>query len=317
MSEHTDVALRALRHYPVSPQMVTLAAESFNSIFRVSTASAVYALRVGAAVQIHPEGTSAVEAAWHRRLHQQGVRVPDVLANTDGEFATLVTDGSAEPGSRVCILFEWVAGRSLRDCMTERRSAALGRLSARLQQDGAAWSPPGAGDVLAADRVLYWQLPNQLAAAGARSGYGSLFTDALARAQSVLDSLWQSPPHPPHLVHGDLTPQNVIVPPRDGLVPIDFQDTVRGFEVQDLSITISALRRWPNSDRLTEAFRAGYREYRAWPDVSPALFESLIAARGLQQMNLTLNMTDIDGLDGYVTSHAERLRPWMRSPAEL
>jgi Ser/Thr protein kinase RdoA (MazF antagonist) len=294
-----------------------LAAESFNSIFRVTTASAVYALRVGSVLQIHPEGTSAVEAAWHRRLRQQGVCVPDVLANTDGELATLVKDGRAEHGSRVCILFDWVAGRSLRTCMTGRRAAGLGRLSARLQRDAAAWSPSGATEVLAADRVLYWRLPELLSVAGPRFGFGTLFVDALARAQSVVDSLWQSPPHPPHLVHGDLTPQNVIVSPRGGLVPIDFQDTVRGFEVQDLSITVAALRRWPDGDRLIDAFRSGYGELRPWPDVSPALFDSLIAARGLHQLNLTLNTTDIDGLESYVAGHAERVRAWMRCPAGL
>jgi Ser/Thr protein kinase RdoA (MazF antagonist) len=317
MSEHRNVALEALRSYDVAPRRVRLAAESFNSIFRVTTASAVYALRVGSALQIHPEGTATVEAAWHRRLRQQGVRVPDVLANVDGEFATLVTGGRAGRGSRVCVLFEWVSGRSLRTCMTERRAAALGRLSARLQQDAVAWSPSGAADVLLADRVLYWRLPEQLSAAGSRFGFGTLFADAAARAQSVVDSLWRNPPHPPHLVHGDLTPANVIVAPRSGLVPIDFQDTVRGFEVQDLSITVAALRRWPDSDRLIDAFRSGYGECRPWPDVSPALFESLIAARALQQMNLTLNTTDIDGLESYVASHAERVRAWMRRPAGL
>ena len=104
MSGHRDVALEALRRYAVAPQQVTLAAESFNSIFRVTTASAVYALRVGSALQIHPEGTAAVEAAWHRRLRQQGVCVPDVLANVDGELATLVTDGRAAhgPGPASC-----------------------------------------------------------------------------------------------------------------------------------------------------------------------------------------------------------------------
>ncbi len=317
MSEHRGVALEALRSYDVAPQRVRLAAESFHSLVRVTTASAVYALRVGSVLQIHPESTAAVEAAWHRRLRRQGVCVPDVVANMDGELATLVTDAQAKQKSRVCILFEWVAGRSLRTRMTERRSAALGRLSARLQQDGAAWSPPGAEDVLRADRVLYWRVPDQLAAAGSRFGFGTLFVDALARAQSVVDSLWQSPPHLPHLVHGDLTPQNVIVSPQIGLVPIDFQDTVLGFEVQDLSFTVAALRRWPNKDRLTEAFRAGYSECRPWPDVSPALFDSLIAARGLQQMNLTLNMTDIHGLESYVAGHAERVRAWMRRPVGL
>jgi Ser/Thr protein kinase RdoA (MazF antagonist) len=311
------VALEALRSYDVAPLRVRLAVESFNSVFRVTTAAAVYALRVGSVLQIHPEGTAAVEAAWHRRLRLQGVSVPGVVPAINGELATRVRDGRAGHPDRVCILFDWVAGRSLRTCLTSQRAAALGRLSARLQQDGAAWSPPGAGDVLRADRVLYWQLPDQLAAAGSRFGFGALFTDALARAQPVIDSLWQSPPHPPHLVHGDLTPPNVIVSPQDGLVPIDFQDTVLGFEVQDLSFTVAALRYRPDRDELTEAFRAGYSESRAWPDVSPELFDSLIVARGLQQMNLTVNMIAIDELEGYVTGHAERVRAWMQRPAVL
>ena len=301
----------------MAPQKVRLAAESFNTVFRVTTASAVYALRVGAALQVHPGGTAAVEAAWHRRLRRQGVYVPDVLANVDGESATLVLDGRAESAPRVCVMFEWVTGRSLRTCLTGRRAAALGRLSARLQQDAEEWFPPGADDVLAADRVLYWRLPDQLPAAGSRFGFGSLFVDALARAQSVLDWLWGNPPHPPRLVHGDLTPANVIVSPQHGLVPMDFQDTVRGFEVQDLAFSVAALRRRPDGARLADAFRSGYRECRRWPDASPALFESLIVARALNQMNLTLNIRGIDGLDSYVTGHAERVRAWMRRPSVL
>ncbi len=185
-------------------------------------------------------------------------------------------------------------------------SAALGRLPARLlHQDAAAWSPPGAGDVLVADRVLYWRLPEKLPAAASQSGSGTLLLDAVARAQSMVDSLWQSPPHRPHLLHGDLTSANVITSPVHGLVPIDFQDAVWGLEVQDLSITVAALRRWPDGDRLTEAFRSGYSECRPWPDASPALFESLVAAQALHQMNLTLNTTDIVGPEGYIANHAQ------------
>ncbi len=65
-------------------------------------------------------------------------------------------------------------------------------------------------------------MTGQLPAAASRFGFGTLFLNALARAQSVVDSLWRNPPHGPHLVHGDLTPANVIVSPLNGLVPIDF-----------------------------------------------------------------------------------------------
>ena len=112
-----------------------------------------------------------------------------------------------------------------------------------------------------------------------------------------------------------MAPPNVIISPRHGLVPIDFQDTVHGLEIQDLSITISALRRQPGSDPLTEAFRNGYSQHRPWPDISPALLDSLITARGLHQMNLTLNAAGHDGLDSYIASHADRVRTWMRHPA--
>ena len=306
------VACAALRSYAVAPRRVRLAARSFNSIFRVTTDSATYALRVGSALQIHAAGTAAVEAAWHRRLRREGVHVPDVLPNAAGELTTPVTDGET---SRVCVLFGWVAGRSLRTCLTERRSAALGALSARLHQDAAAWTPPGAGDVLIADRVLYWLLPDRLAEAGTRFGYGNLFTEAASRAQSVLDALWRDPPDPPHLVHGDLTPANVIVTPAHGLVPVDFQDTVLALEVQDLSITVAALRRLPDDGPFEDAFRAGYAEGRPWPDVSPERFDSLVAARWLHQMNLTLNTADLDTLHGYVAGHADRARAWLRRPA--
>jgi hypothetical protein len=77
------------------------------------------------------------------------------------------------------------------------------------------------------------------------------------------------------------------------------------------------LRRWPDGDRLVDAFRSGYSECRAWPDVSPALFESLIVARALHQMNLTLNTTGPDGLESYVARHAHRIRAWMRCPTGL
>jgi Ser/Thr protein kinase RdoA (MazF antagonist) len=317
MSECRQVAREALGRYGLQAARVRLAAQSFNSIFRVTTDSAVYALRVGSALRIHPEGTACVEAAWLRRLRQQGVSVPDVLANLDGEFATVVTGGRAARERRVCVLFDWVAGRSLRSRLTEQRSAALGRLSGRLQQEAMTWTPSGAEDVLLADRVLYWRLPEQLSVAGSRFGYGSLFVDALARAQTVVEWLWRNAPHPPRLLHGDLTPANVIVSASEDLVPIDFQDTIRGFDIQDLSITVAALRRWPNGDRLVNAFRSGYCAIRPWPDVSPALFDSLIVARGLHQMNLTLNISDIDGLDKYVAGHAERVRAWMRCPTGL
>jgi Ser/Thr protein kinase RdoA (MazF antagonist) len=299
-----EIALEALRHHDLALRRVTLAAESFNSVFRVTTASGTYALRVGSPLRVHAEGTLETEDAWLRRLGDGGVVVPALHRNRAGELGTDVAVPGAAP--RTCALFDWVAGRSLRTRLTVPTAAALGRLAARLHADAEAWALADPPDVLVADRVLYWRLPARLTAPDVPCS--GVFADALDRAQAVLDQLWLVPPHPPHLLHGDLTPANVIVA-RDGtLVPIDFQDVVWGFDVQDLAITLAALRRAP---RLAGAFRSGYATVRAWPALTPEVWEALVAARALNQVNLTLTVHGPDALGDYLAGHAQRLREWL------
>jgi Ser/Thr protein kinase RdoA (MazF antagonist) len=200
----------------------------------------------------------------------------------------------------------------LRTRLTGRTAAALGRLAALLHRDAEAWRQPRP-DVLVADRVLYWRLPDRLTSPDL--GFGSVFGDALERAQTVVEHLWRHPPHQAHLVHGDLSPANVVVT-RDGtLVPIDFQDLVWGFDMQDIAITVAVLRRAADGQRLVDAFRQGYTSLRSWPDMPPALLESLVVARLLNQINLTLHLHDAAGLADYLPARAERLRAWLRSPS--
>jgi Ser/Thr protein kinase RdoA (MazF antagonist) len=308
VTDPRELARDALRHYAISPRRVSRAAESFNAVFRVTADSGTYALRVGSQLRIHAAGTLRTEGAWLRRLRDDGVAVSQLHPNRAGDLGTEVA--TAE-GSRTCGLFDWVAGRSLRTRPTAPAAAALGRLAARLHRDAAAWPLTDAPDVLVADRVLYWRLPARLTAPDVP--FSSVFADALDRAGAVLDELWRTPPHRPHLLHGDLAPANVIVT-RDGeLVPIDFQDVVLGFEVQDLAISVAALRRAPGGARLVDAFRAGYAAHRPWPETPPVLFDTLLAARALNQINLTVHEHDPADLGDYLEAHAQRLREWLRS----
>jgi Ser/Thr protein kinase RdoA (MazF antagonist) len=308
VDELREIALEALRHYDLAPRRVSRAAESFNSVFRVTGASGTYALRVAAQLRIHADGTLETEGAWLRRLGDHGMVVPALHTNRAGEFGTEVTIRGAAP--RTCALFDWVVGRSLRVRLTAPTAAALGRLAAQLHADAEAWAPADPPDVLVADRVLYWRLPARLTAPDVPCS--GVFADALDRAQAVLDQLWLVPPHPPHLLHGDLTPANVIVA-RDGtLVPIDFQDVVWGFDVQDLAISIAVLRRAPRGDRLVDAFRDGYTTHRTWPDAGPDVWRALAVTRALNQVNLTVNLYAPEELDDYLVAHAERLRAWLR-----
>ncbi|MBN9376184.1 MAG: phosphotransferase, partial [Cellulomonas sp.] len=307
VDEVREIALEALRHYDVAPRRLSRAARSFNSVFRVTAASGTHALRVGAEQRIHADGTLATEAAWLRRLAERGMVVPALRTNWAGEVGTVVAARDAVP--RTCALFDWVAGRSLRARLTAPTAARLGRLAAQLHADAEDWGLVDPPDVLVADRVLYWRVPVRLTAPDIP--FHDVFADALDRAQAALDELWRTPPHRPHLLHGDLTPANVIVTNDGTLVPIDFQDVVWGFDVQDLAITIVALRRAPGGPRLVEAFRDGYASLRPWPASPPELVEALVAARVLGMVNLVVTVHGPADRGDYLAAHAQRLRQWL------
>ncbi|MDH2442969.1 phosphotransferase [Amnibacterium sp. CER49] len=306
MDAERELALRALQQYDLVPRRVTLAARSFNTVFRVSTDSGAYSLRVAAPLQMHGERTLRAEGDWLRRLRASGVTVPALHRNRAGADGTEVA--MADGTLRTCALFDWIPGRLLRTRLSARSAAALGALSARLH-DGAAEARPPEG-VLVADRVLYWRLPDRVSALPG----GEVFAEALQVSQHALDRSWAAAPHAPHLLHGDLTPANTIVSRGGGLVPIDFQDLVVGLDVQDLSFTLAALRRIPEADRLEEAFRAGYRTQRPWPDLPEPLLDALLVARALNQINLTVALHGVEALGDYLAQHAERLRAWLRRP---
>ena len=300
------IAARALAEYAVTSTRLTFVGESFNTVFRVTAdTESVFALRIGPPMRIHAEGTEAAEQAWQERLRRHGLTTPRILTTNDGAPSTTV-DG------RRCVLMGWIHGRKLRRPMSTAAAHELGRLSARLHSDAAGWAVGDDLDVLRGDRVLYWRLPPHVITATEPS-YGSLFAEALTRAQSDLDRMWRDPPHRPHVVHGDLTPENVIDVPGQGLVPIDFQDMIVGFDIQDIAITIAALRRRPDARRVIEAFRVGYGEIRVWPETTRPEFESLIVARLLNQMNLTLPRVPPGELDDYLSPRAAAVREWLNS----
>ena len=101
--------------------------------------------------------------------------------------------------------------------------------------------------VLVADRVLYWRLENRL------HELGPAILEAFDRATASIEALWAAPPSAPQLLHGDLTPHNVMVD-GDRLIPIDFQDAVWGLDVQDLALSMVSLGQVDSSGDLAPLF---------------------------------------------------------------
>lgn len=308
MTDPRSLGRAALAEYPaVGPVAeMALVAESFNTIFRVVTLDGVEAaLRVGPVERIHAEGTELTEAAWMRALHAEaGIRVAGVHDAADGApFVRLTAPASPEP--RICMLFEWIDGDVLGAGMSADAARRSGTLLALLHEHAAGW-PDADHPVLKADRVLYWQVDDRL---DELRPVQPLIADALTRVDAVLAAIWADPPHRPHLLHGDFTPDNVMTSGPD-LVPIDFQDLVVGFDIQDLAIALIAFGRFDDADDLRQEFRAGYRTIRPWPDLDPDVLDALTAARRLHQLNLGLNLRR-PGIESYIARSLELLAPWM------
>jgi len=292
------VALDALRAYDVEVASCEFAARAFNTVFRVGAADGSrYALRVGSELRIHAVGCEEVEARWVNVLHAAGFPVARVLPARDGESVVDV-------GTHRCLLFEWVPGSPLRADTSPEHVHQAGAITARVHDQAAGYLTDAPAGALVADRVLFLRAEHRLGQL--RPAYGTVLDEAVDRAQRTLDALWREPPHPPHLLHGDVQPGNVMVD-GDRVTLIDFQDLAWGFEIIDVVI---ALRAMPHGD----AFRAGYETVRPWPDADVDTVTALSAARDLNVLNFGLSNRTA-GLEAFVARHAEPVIAWMRRGA--
>jgi Ser/Thr protein kinase RdoA (MazF antagonist) len=293
----SDIALDALRAYDIEVADCAFVTERFNAIYRIdATDGSQYALRVGAELRIHADGCEELEAAWVNDLHAAGLPVARVVPARGGSPVTDVA-------GRRCVLFEWVAGRQLRELAAPELVHTAGALTARIHDHAAGYLVEPPAGAIVADRALYFRIDNRLEEL--RPAYGSVLDDALARTQETIDVLWRDPPHPPHLLHGDMQPGNVVVED-DRVTVVDFQDLVWGFEILDVVI---ALRDMPHG----KTFRAGYETVRPWPDGDPETVDALVVARHLNVLNFALHVRK-PGLDEFVARVAAPVAGWMRGP---
>ena len=230
---------------------------------------------------------------------------PEVFDTLDGE-PVVRRARAGVPGARVLHAVRMDPGPAAHtDDVARRGACQMGTLAALLHQHAAAHTgaPP---PVLIADRVLYWRVENRLSAIAASA---PLIGEALDRAQRFLTELWADPPHPPHLLHGDLTAENILVD-HDALVPIDFQDLVWGLEIQDLAIAWNSLAHFGEPERLRDQFRAGYVTVRPWRSSTRRRLRRSSQRGPWHQLNLALTLRK-PGLAEFVARAAKFIGEWM------
>jgi Ser/Thr protein kinase RdoA (MazF antagonist) len=286
-----QLALHALQAYDLDIARLRLLTNSFNCIFRLDTASGdKFVLRVTLPEGGHTLAYTRAEMAWLDALARDtDLSVPAPLPARDG---ALVVQASAPgvPEPRLCAIFRWVPGIDLSERLTLENMAQLGLLMARLHAHAAVFRLPQEYEIPRFDQVFYFPEPVVLF----DEPYRDLFPPARRRlyqhgldfAQAAFARL-QASGEPARLIHNDLHAWNVRLH-RGILSPIDFEDLVWGWPVQDIGTAMYYFYANESYPALRQAFQDGYTRLLPWPERAPGEVDAFILARGLMLVNFTL-----------------------------
>lgn len=94
----------AMAHHDVEAARVRLAAQAFNTTFRIDASDGRrYALRIGAPWHLNTDGIAEVEAVWATALAADTRVVPPQACRTrEGAASVTVADEAVPPRARAC-----------------------------------------------------------------------------------------------------------------------------------------------------------------------------------------------------------------------
>ena len=285
------LALNALEQYDLAVERVRLIDNGFNAIFRLDThGGEKYVLRVTLPEGGHTRAHVAAEMDWLAALARDtDLSLPRPYPARDG---SLVVEAAASgvPEARLCEVFSWVPGSDLADHLTPENMASFGELSARLHLHARAYQPPNGEALLRFDRVFPFPEPVILFEPRFEALFPlqrrQLFQRAIDAAQAAIERL-QASGEPLRILHGDLHQWNVRCS-RGRLSPIDFEDLMWGWPVQDIATTLYYFEGEPDYASQRAAFELGYRRAAPWPERYLGEIEAFIAARALGMVNFVL-----------------------------
>lgn len=278
------MALKALEQYDLEVTRLSLITNSFNGIFRIDTpTNEKYILRVNLPEDGHNSDTVHAEAIWLEALSRDtDLSVPHPLTTRNGE---LVVEAAVEgvPEPRLCTIFSWVPGTDLSKHISATNIYKLGILSAKLHRHAATFKPPQDFNIRRYDKVFPFPEPVILFDDKFRHLFPperrEYFQQAVDWTQEAIDHLVSSD-EPMRVIHNDLHQWNVRV--YCGILsPIDFEDLIWGWPVQDIAITLYYFYGREDYQELRTAFQRGYSSCSPWPEHYSGEIDAFIASRSV------------------------------------
>lgn len=302
-----ELAFRALEQYDLRVTGLEWIGVFTNMLFRVRTARhACYLLRV-CRPGWRSDSDLYSEAAWLKFLAgEPEIGAPLPVLSRSGEVMVVAEDPGVD-GPRRCVLMSWIPGTLLAKHLDEPNLEKMGALFARLHTSSLRFVPPpgfttrrmasiysrAEADVLFSEENRAAFSPDTLA----------VFQQVNARVQAAFRQVYADPGGL-RVIHNDLHPGNINLY-RGRLHPLDFEDSLWGYPVQDIAMALHDL--WLEVGRddyecYLSAFRRGYASLAPWPETSPDQIDLFRAGRMLWVSNYVARYERV-----YLPEHVERV----------
>jgi Ser/Thr protein kinase RdoA (MazF antagonist) len=278
------LAIHALQQYDLDVAKVQLVGAYTNTNYRVRTTDHhTHLLRV-----CTPGWRTLTdlqsEAIWLQALHRDtdiGAPVPLPARNGD-----LVVRAGAPgvPDPHHCTITSWIPGPLLGTRLTESNLSRMGILFAQLHETTAGFVPPPGFTRRRMDNIYARGEEDVLFTEPCRDAFTPRTRDILDRTASRVRAAFAdryADPAGLRVIHNDLHHDNIKVD-RGRLRPLDFEDTIWGYPVQDIAMALQDLMTDVPPDAyepLQDAFRAGYERIRPWPETCTGQIDTFRAGR--------------------------------------
>jgi Ser/Thr protein kinase RdoA (MazF antagonist) len=284
------LAINALEHYAFEVSDIRLIGLFTNAIFRLQSAEGKsYIIRV-----CRPGWRTTTdlrsEIMWLQDLaHNTDIGAPEPQPTRDDE-PYVVVRAEGVPEGRRCVVMSWIPGVQLGSRLSEANLYRMGVLFARLHKHAVCFSPPDGFTLRKMDRVLARDEEDALFSPTNACAFTPRARKALERTREAVSAEFQrlyANPTGLRVIHNDLWHGNIQVY-HSRLRPLDFEDTIWGYPVQDVAMALQDLMVDVERDAyepLQAAFRQGYESMCTWPERYAGQIDTFRAGRMLWVAN--------------------------------
>jgi Ser/Thr protein kinase RdoA (MazF antagonist) len=284
------LVINALDQYDFDLSDIQLVGMFTNAIFRLRTNTGhSYIMRV-CTPGWRTKTDLISEIMWLQALsNDTDIRVPEPQPARDGD---LFVESSAPgvPETRRCVIMSWIPGAQLETKLNEINLHKMGILFAKLHDHGSRFTPANGFTTRKMESIYARGEPDVLFNEASSDAFPTDTKNILRqtdqRVKEAFTHLY-SEPLGIEVIHNDLHHGNIKIY-HGQLSPLDFEDTIWGYPVQDIAMALQDLMVdvAPDAyDPLQKAFREGYESLRSWPEEYEGQIDTFRAGRMLWVAN--------------------------------